>query len=81
MLDTWWQFCEKCFINLLILCCGILRSVRCLVADLCMDPLIPAVIMMGGRMSQPCCASRGWSIAYFSNLHVAVASCIYHCNR
>lgn len=29
---------------------------------------MPAVMMMGGRIFQPCCVRSGWSMSYLSSL-------------
>ena len=59
---------ENCSLSLLMLCCGLLRLISCLIVGLCMEPLMLAVAMMGGRIFQPCCVRSGWSMSYLSSL-------------
>lgn len=59
--------CERCSISLLILCCKILRWVNSLMVDMCMDSLIPMVMMTRGRTFQPCGVNKGQNIACLSN--------------
>ena len=44
---------EELFISLFFLCCGILRFVTHLMIGVCMEPLTPTVMIMGGRTFQP----------------------------
>lgn len=68
--------CEKVFIILLIMYCGILRSTRCFMVGVCMDPRMLAMIIIEGgwgRIVHPCYVHRGSSSAYLFILQVAAA--------
>jgi hypothetical protein len=57
------SICENHSLSLLSQCCGLLRLIGCLIVGLCME-LMPVMLMMGGRIFQPCCVWSGWSMSY-----------------
>lgn len=64
------MICDKVSIDLWILYCDILRSIKCLMAGMCVVPHMLAMIMRGGRTFHLCCISRGRSMAYLWSSHV-----------
>ena len=66
--------CEKFFISLLILYCGFLRYVRLLMLGVCMELLMPIMMIIAKRASHPCCASSGCSIVCLLSLRVVASS-------
>lgn len=47
-----------------------MRSFSFLMVVVCTEPLVSALMIIGVKVVQPCRASIGWSVSYFSSLLV-----------
>jgi hypothetical protein len=65
---------EKDSISLWILELGICRSWRSLTVVVCIVPLIPAVIIMGGSTIHPSWDKSGWRMAYLSSFRLVAST-------